>query len=648
MAIPGHILTMKNLRLARHFILLTLLLTFLPLCASSSTPPLNRNYQPGEVLLKLQPGLTLSTQARIAHWASASLKPERLNLLLQRWGAYQAEALDLAETYRVRFALARDAAQLAAILQADPAVIFAEPNYIRQSLRSPNDPNLREQWGLHNIQAPEAWDLTTGKGIIIAVVDTGVSKTHEDLNGQVLKGYNALQNDDKTDDDSGHGTAVAGLIAAKTNNGKGIAGICWGCAILPIKVLNSSGSGDDASVARGIRWAADHGARIINLSLGGQQNSRTLHEAIDYAFRQGAMLVAASGNDRENGNPINYPAAFDHVVAAGSTGNLDTLTGFSSTGDYVDLAAPGVGLWTTIPGNGYGPPNGTSFSSPYVAGVAGLVLTLRPDLSSTDVECILEASADDKGAPGKDAEYGWGRLNAFKAVKLAQSYNSCPLADANPGPNPQATALPMAHAQFSPVAPVPSNRTQTFFPETQHLLHGEFKPYWEKHGGLPIFGYPISEDFSEAGSDGQSYTVQYFERFRFELHPANPAPYNVQLSRLGDLTLQRQGRNWFTFPKGAPQPSCLTFEGTDHTLCEPFLSYWRTHGLEFDGQTGKTFAESLALFGQPLSEAQPEEVAPSGTIVVQWFERARFEAHGREGVLLGLLGNDFAVAQGWR
>ena len=630
------------------FALLALLLA-LSAMAQSPAASAASSAIPGELLLRLRPGAqpTLSG-ARIQIVGGADLALGPLNRQLAALGVSAATPISAgSDIYRVAIRQDVSPAAAATALAGYRAVVYAEPNYRRSARRTPDDSVIGQQWGLRNVQAFDAWDITTGGPIIVAVVDTGVDKNHPDLRGKVLPGFNAFTGDADTSDDNGHGTAVSGLIAANTNNGKGVAGLCWGCKILPVKVLSRVGGGDDATVSAGIRWAADNGARIINMSLGGDKDSQTLHDAVDYAASKGVLLIAASGNERETGNAISYPAAYDNVVGVGATGNSDVITGFSNTGPYVDLAAPGVGLWTTLPGGDYGPPNGTSFSSPYVAGAAALAFTLRPDLSAQDIACILEAGADDKGAPGRDDEYGWGRLNVLRSLQLAQSYAGCPLNTPAPAPTP----TPGGAGAPPALAAVPAESVgadQAYFPETGHSLGGEFRRFWARHGGLAIFGFPISEEFSEAGSNGQTYTVQYFERHRFEFHPENPPPYNVQLARIGDDILRAQGRDWFTFPKTGPQPGCLFFEPTGQSICAPFLRYWRSSGLEFDGRAGKSYAESLALFGQPISPPQREEVAPGVFVTVQWFERARFEDHGAGRVLLGLLGNELVRARGWK
>jgi thermitase len=603
-------------------------------------------YVPDELIVRLAHGRQLDAHARL----SGPVAPQ-LQQVLRQIGAQAARPI-VGNAYQVQLR-GHDPLSAAARLHVLPGVVYAEPNYLRRLNRVPNDAVVREQWALSNIQAFEAWDITTGAAVPIAIIDTGVFADHPDLAGRVLPGYNAINETADSNDDNGHGTAVAGLIAAATDNGIGVAGMCWGCNILPVKVLNAQGGGNDAGVARGVRWAVDNGARIINMSLGGTGDSRLLREAIDYALARNVLVVASSGNERSEGNAPNYPAAYPEVVAVGATGNTDVVTGFSNTGDYVDLTAPGVGLWTTLVDGGYGPPNGTSFASPYVAGAAGLVWTVRGDLGYQDIACILAASADDKGAPGKDVEYGWGRLNVLRALQLAQTYQGCPLNQApappepvppeqpQPAPVPPIEEPPADPAPFVPEPPFASTANQVYFPETGFSLRGEFLRYWQQNGGLRVFGYPVSREFLEQG-----YVVQYFERNRFEFHPEQAPPFNVQLGRLGDTVLRLQGRDWFSFPRENSQPGCMFFEATGHPLCGDFLTYWRSSGLELDGRPGTTMNESLALFGAPISPPQTEEIAPGVVVTVQWFERARFEYHGSSGVRLGLLGNEVLRLRG--
>ncbi len=647
-----------------RYSLIVLVLLTLVVGAAPAHPTPDIPYRPGELLIKLSPNLAPSsnkqaTEQQPDSWAMLQRDPQ-LAMLLQQANVHYVELLAPgSDTYHVQVANTTNIPKLAQQVAALPSVVYAEPNAVRQMLRVPNDQHLSQQWALENIQAFGAWDITTGGNIVVAVVDTGVSTSHPDLEGKVLPGYNALLQNDASQDNNGHGTAIAGLIAARTDNNTGIAGVCWGCAILPVKVLNERGAGDDVDLARGIRWATEHGAHIINLSLGGAENSQVLRDAVEYAYQRGVLLIAASGNEQQLGNFTNYPAAYPQVVAVGATTNSDRLARFSNTGEHIDLVAPGVALWTTILDGDFGPPNGTSFSSPFVSGVAALILTVRPDLPHADVACILKMSSDDLGDAGRDNEYGWGRLNALRAVQQAQTYTGCNLPEPqtssepdNTSPNPGGVAPEVIRDAFAPVDPT-SSRVQAgaYFPETRHTLRGEFLRYWQNHGGLPVFGYPISEEFIEPASaersGGESFVVQYFERYRFEFHPENPAPYNVLLSRMGDDMLSLQGLNWFSFPKQSPQDGCLYFDGTEHAICGRFLAYWQEHGLELDGIAGKSFGESLALFGQPLSGVQMEEVAPDVEVPVQWFERARFEDHGQQGVLLGRLGSEFVTMQQW-
>ncbi len=545
--------------------------------------------------------------------------------------------------YRLRLAAGADVDRTIAALRATPGVVSAERNAVRHALLTPNDPIVKQQWALGAIRAYEAWDITTGSDLTIAILDTGVSRSHPDLGGKLLPGYNFAYNNGDTSDDQGHGTYTAGVAAASSNNGQGIAGVCWGCKILPVKVLNSDGQGSDAEIAAGIRWAADQGARIISMSLGGNEVTEVLHDAVIYAHQKGALLIAASGNEQSAGNKPSYPAAYPEVLAVAATDGT-SVTGFSNTGDYVDIAAPGVGVWSTVwsrsGGDSYEAANGTSAAAPYVSGAAALVLTLRPELTNDQVAALLVATAADRGAPGRDSEFGGGLLDVAKALQTAADPNYRPGAQ----PQPAAGGSP-GRASFDP-QPNP-NDGSAFFPETGHTIRGAFQDYWQRNGGLSIFGFPVSDEFVERGEDGNDYTVQYFERHRFEFHPENAAPYNVLLSRLGVDTLARGGRDWQVFGRSIPQAGCVYFNQTQQSVCEPFLSYYRTHGLEFDGRPGKTPAESLALFGLPISGPQVETLSDGQQYTVQWFERARFESHNT-GVLLGLLSDELVRSRGLR
>ncbi|MBU3665034.1 MAG: peptidase S8 [Chthoniobacterales bacterium] len=304
-------------------------------------------------------------------------------------------------------------------LSKNPNFEFAEPDYIANIILTPNDPYYAAyQWHLPKVVAPAAWDFTTGSaGVTVAVVDSGVQATHPDLAGRVLPGYDFVNSDADPADDNGHGTAVAGVAAAKGNDGIGVAGAAWDVAILPVKVMNSSGSGSYSAIANGIAYSADMGAKIINLSLGGTSSSSTLQNAVSYAWNKGSLLVAAAGNNASSTTV--YPAAYTNVVAVSATTASDTLASFSSYGSFVDLCAPGENITTSWVNGGYVTISGTSFSSPLTAGVAALALSRNPALSNAQLSALLTSNTDDLGALGKDIYYGTGRLNASKVVAAA-------------------------------------------------------------------------------------------------------------------------------------------------------------------------------------------------------------------------------------
>jgi len=310
-------------------------------------------------------------------------------------------------------------ARVIAALSRNPNFEFAEPDYLANIILTPNDPYYSAyQWHLPKVGAPTAWDTTTGSAsVTVAVIDSGVQATHPDLAGRVLAGYDFINNDADPSDDNGHGTAVAGVAAAQGNDGIGIVGAAWNVAILPVKTMNSSGSGSYSAIANGITYSADRGAKIINLSLGGTGTSSTLQSAVSYAWNKGSLLVAAAGN---NGTSTTvYPAAYANVIAVSATTSADTLASFSSYGSFVDLSAPGQDITTSWINGGYTTISGTSFSSPLTAGVAALALSRNPALSNAQLASLLTANTDDLGATGYDTFFGTGRLNAAKVVAAA-------------------------------------------------------------------------------------------------------------------------------------------------------------------------------------------------------------------------------------
>ena len=303
--------------------------------------------------------------------------------------------------------------------RSEKAVEFAEPDYVATAILTPNDTYFSNQWGMTKIQAPQAWDITTGQSSIkIAILDTGVDQNHEDLAVKIVANKN-FTTSGTVDDLYGHGTHVAGIAAAATNNGIGVAGVGYNCTIMNGKVLGDTGSGYYSWIANGIIWAADSGANVMNMSLGGSSSSLTLESAVNYAWGKGVVLVAAAGN---NGNtaPV-YPGYYTNVIAVAATDQSDVKASFSSYGSWVDMAAPGVNIFSTLPNhaNQIGPQNygnlsGTSMATPYVAGLAGLVWASSYGTSNANVRNRIQSTADPITGTGTYWQYG--RINAYKAV----------------------------------------------------------------------------------------------------------------------------------------------------------------------------------------------------------------------------------------
>ncbi|WP_157721728.1 S8 family serine peptidase [Tumebacillus avium] len=269
---------------------------------------------------------------------------------------------------------------------------------------TPNDPNLSSQWYLNKIQAPQAWDFTQGSSMRkIAIIDTGVDVDHPDLIGKVLTGYDFVNGDTNADDDQGHGTAVAGVAAAYGNNGIGTSGVDWNAKILPVKVLNASGSGALSTIINGIYYAADQDAHVINLSLAGGGYSSAMQAAINYAYNSGAIIVASADG---YSNP-SYPAGYANVVGVTATSSTDVP---SINASYIDIGAPGSNITTTRMGGGLATYSGASFSAAIVSGVMALGWSCNLSYSNATVQNRVLTQID----PITGAAFG--RVNAYKTV----------------------------------------------------------------------------------------------------------------------------------------------------------------------------------------------------------------------------------------
>ena len=283
-------------------------------------------------------------------------------------------------------------AEAAATLRDDPAVSYVEPDHVAHiETTTPDDPAYADQWGIAQTRVNAAWDSTRGSGsVTVAVVDTGVTAL-PDLAGRLLPGHDFVNNDNDPADDNGHGTMTAGVIAAAGNNGTGIAGICWACKILPVKVLDAAGSGSYSAIAEGIRYAADQGAKIINLSLGGSSDGQVLRDAVAYATGLGALVIAAAGND---GSPaMHYPAAIPDALAVGASTADDTRYSWSNYGSsWVDIAAPGCNPAQARSGV-VGQFCGTSSATPFVSGVAALLASTGAAPYAVAIRTALTSSA---------------------------------------------------------------------------------------------------------------------------------------------------------------------------------------------------------------------------------------------------------------
>jgi thermitase len=420
--------------------------------------------------------------------------------------------LGLSRVYVLTLPPSTDLQDALSMLSADPAVEYAGIDFVGYGAGTPDDPTFGQQWNLHNtgqgggepdadVDAPEAWDISVGvTSTVIAVIDTGVDLNHPDLAAKVVPGYNFVTTTLPPQDDYGHGTHVAGIAAAVTNNATGVAGMCPGCRVMPLKALNSENWGYYSWWAGAVEYAVDNGADVINMSMGGADPSPVLHDAVLYAYNANVPIVAAMMNN--NWDSITYyPAVYTETIAVGATDRYDdrwedASDSGSNYGDHIDLVAPGKSIWSTLWDDTYASWQGTSMATPHVAGVLGLIHAVRPGYTVEELQSVLRATADDQVGPPNEDKKGWdryfgaGRLNAAHAVQ----YVVPPTGAAVSGP---ATGLVLAeHAFIAAVSPITAAQPITYA--------------WQETGQSPVThtgGLSDTATFTWATSGTQAITV---------------------------------------------------------------------------------------------------------------------------------------------
>lgn len=399
----------------RRFINFTQVFIFAVLLVTVSTSEkvfsqTRRSWIPDELLVGLRPGVSGT----------------EIETLYRLHGAEKLEDLAKINVHRIRV----PPQALAAVenaLSHRPEIKFVERNYRLSPDFVPNDSLYSSEWHLPKISADMAWEISQGApSVVIAILDSGVESTHPDLASKLVAGYNFYDGNTNTTDVYGHGTKVAGTAAAICNDSIGVAAPACDNLIMPIRVTDTSGNGYVSAIANGLTWAVDHGAKVMNLSFAGVAGISTITSAAQYVMNHGGLVIAAAGNC----GCFDSTPATPYIISVSGTDQNDNLASWSSQGNYVDVSAPGVSIYTTTMGGGYGAPSGTSFSSPLTAGVVALMMSVNGSLSPSQIESLLEANTDDLGPAGYDASYGYGRVNAYRAVAAAAS--SSPPRDTTP------------------------------------------------------------------------------------------------------------------------------------------------------------------------------------------------------------------------
>lgn len=353
-------------------------------------------------------------KGRILVQPRAGLTAEQLDKILKRHGGKSIARIAQLDIHVVELPPHASEQAVANLLKHHPHLKFAEVDAAVAPNVVPNDTYYTNAWHLSKMDAPSAWNTSVGSGVTVAVLDTGVDANHPDLAGQLVQGWNTYDNNSNSSDVYGHGTKVAGVVAAASNNGAGVTSLAFGAKVMPIRVSDPSGLAYSSTVAAGLTFAADNGARVANLSYAMTWDF-AVQNAAQYFKNKGGVTVLSSGNS----GALDSTPATDAIITVAATDGNDARAGWSTYGPHVDIAAPGVGIWTTVSGGSYGAPSGTSFAAPATAATIALMMAANSRLAPADIERLLKATALDLGDAGWDQLYGAGRVNAGAAVAAA-------------------------------------------------------------------------------------------------------------------------------------------------------------------------------------------------------------------------------------
>jgi len=477
---------------------------------------------------------------------------------------------------------------------------YVEPSTEFRAQFTPNDPYYSYQWAPAKIQADWAWNVTAGNSsVLVGIVDTGIDYGHPDLVANYVPlGYNWVNNSSDPRDDNGHGTHVAGIIAATINNGIGIAGLAQ-VHIMAEKALNATGWGDEVDLSKAIIHAVNQGAKILSNSWGSYSDSSLIHDAIGYAYNHTVLVVAAAGND--NSNAPMYPAAYPEVVSVAATDQFDFPASFSNWGDWIDISAPGVQVYSTMPtyhvtlndypyhkSMDYDYLSGTSMACPHVSAVAALIWSEFSSASRNWVRKQLMLSADDLGTPGFDMFYGWGRVNASNAILQGPSQ----LLTLTPSSGSVGTALTVEGRGFTPLTPVAVTFNDMFIGSVTTDVFGDFNF---------TFNVPVSQT-------GRQVVKAYdsFVNGTSDFTVVDVSPLNIQLES-GALHFGGEIITFYAQTAFRGEPVNATITGsllykpdgtTDMLTFEPVATgiYKGLYTLQSEAQTGSYALSVTALY----------------------------------------------------